>query len=448
MTLAQAAARLRKREVSSVELTQQCLARIESVNPALNAFLTVTAEQALASAQERDRELARGVDRGPLHGIPIALKDIFATKGVRTTNGSKLYENHVPEQDAIVVERLAEAGAVSLGKVGLHELAYGITSNNPWFGAIRNPWDPSRIPGGSSGGSGVAVAAGMAYMAMGTDTGGSIRIPASFCGIAGLKPTYGRVPTEGCMPLGFSLDHMGPMTRTIRDTALSMEALLPGESFAVGQDVRLDGVRVGIPTNFFFDRVDPEIAAAIRVAADALREAGATLHEVHVDAVEDLVTVARIILLCEAADAVGDYWHRREDFGKDVLTLFDQGRLIPATTYIRAQRLRQELAQRFVKVFTQCDCLLTPTTPVTAAEIGQQTIEISGVAEDTRLASTRLVRPINVTGAPALSLWAGKTRAGMPIGAQLIGPADSDAKLLRIATAIEDRIPQQAPPEL
>ena len=225
MTIGEAAEALRRGQVSSVELTRAALARVDRLNPTLNAFITVTAEQALERARLADAELARGHDRGPLHGLPVALKDLFATRGVRTTAGSPVYENHVPEIDAAAVERLDAAGAVSLGKLNMHELAYGITSDNPHFGAVRNPWDTSRSPGGSSGGSGAVVAAHIAYLALGTDTGGSIRIPAAFCGTVGLKPTYGRVSRFGVLPLGWSLDHVGPLAGAVRDAAAALNAV-------------------------------------------------------------------------------------------------------------------------------------------------------------------------------------------------------------------------------
>jgi aspartyl-tRNA(Asn)/glutamyl-tRNA(Gln) amidotransferase subunit A len=225
VTIIEAAEALRARQVSSVELTRAALEALERLNPKLNAYLTVTADTALDRARRADEELAGGLDLGPLHGMPISLKDLFYTRGVRTTNGSRLFENFVPDYDGTVVERLAAAGAVFLGKTGMHELAYGVTSNNPHFGPVRNPHNTDRIPGGSSGGSGAAVAAGISFMAMGSDTGGSIRVPASFCGTVGLKPTFGRVSRHGAFPLGFTLDHMGPLTRSVRDAAVTLNAI-------------------------------------------------------------------------------------------------------------------------------------------------------------------------------------------------------------------------------
>ena len=271
------AADLRARRVSSRELVTESLRQIERLDSKLNAFITVTGETALREADERDRELASGIDRGPLHGIPIAHKDLMRTKGVRTTAGSKIYADYIPQRDAAIVTRLHEAGAVSVGKTGLHELAYGITSNNPHFGAIHNPWDLARIPGGSSGGSAVAVAAGMVPFTTGTDTGGSIRVPASFCGIVGLKPTFGRVNIRGVLPLGFSQDHVGPLTRTVRDAAIAFQAMLDDPTgYVPPANSDLSGLRIGWPKNFFMEQVDPEVEAAVRAAFETAAALGST----------------------------------------------------------------------------------------------------------------------------------------------------------------------------
>ena len=280
MTILEAARLLRAKKISSVELVEESLRRISVLNPKLNAFITVMEESARKAARLADQELARGEDHSPLLGIPIAVKDVFATRGVRTTVGSKLFAGHIPEHDAAVVERLASAGAVLAGKNNMHELAYGVTSNNPHFGAVRNPHDPGRIPGGSSGGSGAAVAANMVFAAMGSDTGGSIRIPASYCGVVGLKPTYGRVSRFGVMPLDFSLDHMGPLTRSVRDAAVVLSAIAgydPRDHSSSRRAVEdydpgtvrasLAGVRIGMPLNFGLDRVSPAVADAVRGAA-------------------------------------------------------------------------------------------------------------------------------------------------------------------------------------
>src|SRR5579863_4896339 len=274
MTIEEAAASLRARKISSVELARESLRTIREQQPRLNAFITVTEDLALQQARRADEELGRGVDRGPLHGIPYSLKDVFATKGIRTTCGSKILAEHIPDHDSAVYERLGEAGAVLMGKNGMHELAYGITSNNPHFGTIRNPRNTNCIPGGSSGGSAAAVASDQVFFSIGSDTGGSIRVPAAYCGCVGLKPTSGRVSRYGILPLDFSLDHAGPLTRTVRDAALVMNAIagfdrrddtcsrLPVPDYLPGAEVSLSGRRLGIPENFFNERVSPAVATA------------------------------------------------------------------------------------------------------------------------------------------------------------------------------------------
>lgn len=435
MTIQEAGRALRSRQVSSVELTQHCLDRIARQNPRLNAFITVTAESALARAEQLDRELAAGADRGPLHGIPIAHKDLIWTKGVRTTSGSKLFTDFVPDADAPIVRKLADAGAVMLGKTGLHELAYGVTSDNPHFGAVRNPRDPERSPGGSSGGSAAAVATEMAFMATGTDTGGSIRLPAAFCGVAGLKPTYGLVDRAGIQPLGFSLDHIGPIARTVVDVGTSFEAMARGVPRKPAP-ASLKDLRIGLPENFYFTRVAPDVCAAVRKAAAVAEQLGARVIPVQVPDVDALNAAGRVILLAEASALYAPYLHRREDFGSDVLSLLDQGRLVPAIDYVNAQRIRKMLADDFHALFKTIDCLFTPATATTAPLIGQKEVEIDGEMQDSRLANTRLVRGINALGFPALAIPCGES-AGLPIGLQIVGRPLEENLLLAVGEGLE-----------
>jgi aspartyl-tRNA(Asn)/glutamyl-tRNA(Gln) amidotransferase subunit A len=449
VTIQQAAEALRGRRVSSVELTTAAISRMERYHH-LCAFITPTTEQALDQARIADTELAAGNDRGPLHGIPIALKDLFSTKGVRTTAGSRIYESFVPEIDATVVTRLQAGGAVMLGKLNMHELAYGITSANPHFGPVRNPWNFEHSPGGSSGGSGAAVAAGIAFMALGSDTGGSIRIPASFCGTVGLKPTYGRVSRYGVLPLGFSLDHVGPLTRSVRDAALALNAIAgrdprdptcsrrPVIDFVPDEHCSLRGVRIGFPDDFYFERIDAGVESSVRGAIARAESLGAQLKPVRLPDVAALNAVARMILLAEAAAVAEPHLAERSLFGPDVLALFDQGCLIPATDYVNAQRLRRKMRAQFDTLWSQVDCLISPTTPNTAPRIGDTTVRLGGIEEDVRLATTRLVRGINALGFPALSLPCGLSADGLPIGLQLIGPAFEEALILRIGAALED----------
>jgi aspartyl-tRNA(Asn)/glutamyl-tRNA(Gln) amidotransferase subunit A len=450
MTVREAAAALRSRRVSSSELTDAALARIERLNPGLNAFITVTADTARERARRADQELASGKDRGPLHGIPIAVKDLFATRGVRTTGGSRIYENFVPQSNDAVVDKLEAAGAILTGKLNLHELAYGITSTNPYFGAVRNPWNVEHIPGGSSGGSGAAVATGMVFAAMGSDTGGSIRIPASFCGTVGLKPTYGRVSRYGSLPLGWSLDHMGPLTRSVADAAIVLNAIAghdprdpassrrPTVDYVPDEGGSIRGLRIGFPDRFYMDRLDPDVEAAVRGAVARAQSLGAVVKPVSLPDIGEINAAARVILLAEAAAMMEPQLNNRSNFGPDVLALFDQGRLVPAVDYVNAQRLRRKLRHDFNQIWSEVDCLFTPTTPNTAPRIGERIVRLGNQDEDVRLATTRLVRAINVLGLPALSLPCGLSRTGLPTGLQIIGPAFDEALILRAGAALEE----------
>jgi aspartyl-tRNA(Asn)/glutamyl-tRNA(Gln) amidotransferase subunit A len=431
-TIREAAAALRARKVSSKELVSEAL-EAEHAHRHLNSFITVTADRALTYARQLDRELSQGHDRGPLHGIPIAHKDLFHTAGVRTTNGSKLFGDFVPDSDAAVVEDLKEAGAVSIGKLNMHELAYGISSTNPHYGAVRNPHDTERIPGGSSGGSGVAVAAGIVFGATGSDTGGSIRIPASFCGTVGFKPTYGRISCEGCFPLGVTLDHMGPLARTVEDTVLLLEAML-------GERVALTGrtdLRVGLPEDFYFDGVDPEVREAVESAARRVEKQGAKIVPIRVPEPEHLVATARTILLLEAATTLAPHMHRREDIGPETFALLESGSKVTIADYIQATANANRLRALWAKLFDDIDVLFTPTTPIAAPKIGQTTMTIDGKEQDTRLLSTRFCRGINLLGYPAISVPCGTTSEGLPIGLQIIGALNRDTTVLDMAAALE-----------
>jgi aspartyl-tRNA(Asn)/glutamyl-tRNA(Gln) amidotransferase subunit A len=454
LTILEAASQLRARKLSSVELTKAALDRVEKLNPRLNAFVTVLQQTALDRARKADEELARGADLGPLHGIPVAVKDVFCTKGVRTTCGSVLFTDHVPAYDAAVVEKLASSGAVLIGKLTLHELAYGVTSNNPHFGAVRNPWNPDCIPGGSSGGSGAAVASGMVFMATGSDTGGSIRIPAAFCGTVGLKPTFGRVSRYGVMPLDFTLDHMGPLTRSVRDAAVMLNAVAgydarddtssrrPVEDYVPQAEPSIAGLRVGIPQNFYFERLHPDVDRAVRAMVQKAESLKAQIVPVRTPDIAALNAVSRVILMAEASALMEPHLGQRERFGSDVLALFDQGRLISATDYVNAQRLRRVMQREFHQVWSQVDCLFTPTAPIGAPRIGDATVTVGNEMEDVRLASTRLVRGMNLLGYPALSVPCGLDSQGMPIGLQIIGKPFSEALILRAAQAL---VPDEVP---
>jgi aspartyl-tRNA(Asn)/glutamyl-tRNA(Gln) amidotransferase subunit A len=449
MTLIEAAAQLRARKLSSYELVSESLDRIQDLNPKLNAFMTVTADAALRAARRCDEELAAGRDRGSLHGIPVALKDNFYTKGVLTTGGSKLFAGHVPDYDSAVAEKLQDAGAVIVGKTGMHELAYGITSHNVHFGAVRNPHNFDRIPGGSSGGSGAAVQSGMVFMAMGSDTGGSIRIPAAYCGTVGLKPTFGRVSRYGMFPLGYSLDHAGPLTRTCRDAVESLNAIAgydprdascsrrPVENIRLEEPLYLKDLKVGYPENFFFDRVEPAVGKAVQQAIQQIGELGATVIPVKLPDIAAINTAGRLILLAEAS-AWLEPFHltRRADISPEVLALLDQGRLVSATAYVNAQRARRLLAREFAQVWKKVDVLFTPTIPMGAPPQGSSTVTLGGVEEDVRAATTKFVRPFNVLGLPALSVPCGLTEENLPIGLQIVGPPYGERRVLTAGAAL------------
>ncbi len=437
MTVRALGQQLRSHRISCVELIAQVIGDIKQ-RDTFRSLITLTEEQALAEAAERDRELAAGKDRGPFHGIPIGLKDLFYTRGIRTTGGSLVYKDFVPEYDAKVVEQLRAAGAISIGKTNLHEIAFGITSKNPHYGFVLNPLDPTRIPGGSSGGSAALVAGQFLPLALGTDTGGSIRVPAAYCGITGLKPTYGLVSRHGVLPLAFSLDHVGPLGSCVEDCALAMNALAPGD-FNLPALSSLAGVRVGVPKNFFFDSVDSEVAAAVRQSITSLEQLGATLVEVQVPDLNEANAAARVVQLSETAAIYVNHTDANL-FGSDVWALLEQGRMIMGHEYVNAQRVRTLFRRDFDALWQRIDVLATPTTPITAPLLEQDSVRIGNVDENVRMATTRLVRAVNFLGEPALSMPCGKSSDNMPVGLQLIGAPFSEGRLLQIARTLETAI--------
>ena len=449
LTIARAATALRARELSPLELCESYLRRIERLNPRINAYITVTAERARADARRATEDFAAGRVRGPLHGIPVALKDLFETEGIRTTGGAKIHADHVPSRDCTVAKRLRDAGTILLGKLNTHEYAYGVTTNNPHFGPTRNPWNPAHIPGGSSGGSGAAIAAGLATATTGTDTGGSIRMPASVCGVVGLKPTYGRVSKAGVLPLSYLFDHAGPITRTVEDAALVLNAIAgydPADATTVRTPVDdytrelaagLRGLRIGVPRGYFFDRLEDEVRAAVEQALAELRRLGADVRDVKVPDVEAGFAAIFALVLAEAQEIHAHSLRtRRADFGADVLALLSQP-APDAMSLALALRARDALSVSMRSALESVDLLVTPTTPIVAARIGQENIRYGGVEESVFAAMIRCTGPFNVTGLPALSLPCGFTRAGLPVGLQIVGRPFDEITLVRAGHAYE-----------
>jgi aspartyl-tRNA(Asn)/glutamyl-tRNA(Gln) amidotransferase subunit A len=442
VTIRELGSELRSGRVSSAELVERAIARARECEE-MNLFITVTDSQARERAAERDRELRRGEDRGPLHGVPIAFKDLFYTRGVRTTAGSPLFADFVPEFDGEVVARLEQAGAISIGKTNLHELAFGITSRNPHYGPVINPLDKSRLAGGSSGGSAAAVAAGIIPVALGTDTGGSVRIPASFCGIVGLKPTYERVSRRGILPLAFTLDHVGPLGASVEDCALALNAMVgTEEKFDLPASSDLSNIRIGVPRNFFFERVAEAVEARVRQAISLMESAGAKIIDCAVPNFHEVNAIARVIQFAEFASLHTEL-HDASGWGADVRGHLEQSRMIAAHEYVNAQRLRTVFRREMDALWKQIDILVTPTTPATAPLAEEESLTINGVKENTRMASTRLVRGINCVGEPALSMPCGNDENGLPIGLQMIAPPFAEAKLLQICRTLEGMLQRQ-----
>jgi aspartyl-tRNA(Asn)/glutamyl-tRNA(Gln) amidotransferase subunit A len=443
LTIGRAAEALRTRQLSPLELTDAYLARIAELNPRVNAYITVTVERARADARRATEELVAGKARGPLHGIPVALKDLYETAGIRTTAGAKIHADHVPAEDCTVARRLRDAGTILLGKLNTHEYAYGVTTTNPHFGATRNPWNLEHIPAGSSGGSGAAIAAGLATATTGTDTGGSIRMPASVCGVVGLKPTYGRVSTAGVLPLSYLFDHAGPITRTVEDAALMLNVMAgydpqdPSsvrtavDDYTAGLAAGIRGLRIGVPRQYFFTQLDDEVAAAVERALDDLRALGVEVRDVDIAGVESGVGATFGLVLAEAQHIHADALRTRpDDFGADVRAILASPTPDPETL-MTALRARDMLSASMRSALEAVDLLVTPTTPIVAARIGEETVRYGGVEESILFAMIRCTAPFNATGLPALSLPCGFTRAGLPIGLQIVGRPFDESTVLR-----------------
>jgi len=442
---------LRAGEVSPVEVAEASLGRIEGDET--NAFITVTAERAMEDARRAEREISAGRHRGPLHGVPIAIKDLVHTEGVRTTMASAFFAEHVPDHDATVASRLREAGSVLLGKTNTHEFAYGPTGDRSFFGPTRNPHDPARISGGSSGGSGTAVATGLCHGAIGSDTGGSIRIPAALCGVVGMKPTFGRVGKGGVFPLAPTLDHVGPLTRTVEDNALFLSAIAghdpedphsadrPEEDFARDLNLGVSGSVVGVPTGFFFEHVEPEVERRVREAVENFRGLGARVREVDVPNVWETLHAQRLTLAAEAY-AVHEERLKAEPerFDDQGLERLLAGEDLRAYRYANAQWRKLLSRREFGEVLGTVDVILAPSVPIAATEIGQRQITIGGHEEAVYSALTRLTGPTNLNGLPSLSVPCGTTAAGLPVGLQIIGRPFDERTLYRFGHLFEESL--------
>ena len=432
-TISEVSELVRGRKISPVELTRECLQKIDALNSELNAFITVTAESALGEATRAEAEIQNGKWRGPLHGVPVGLKDLIDTAGVRTTAASHVFAERVPVRHAEVVKRLREAGAVLIGKQNLHEFAYGGSSAISAFGIPRNPIDSQYIAGGSSGGSAAAVASGMCYAAIGTDTAGSVREPAALCGLVGLKPSYGLVSTEGIIPLSPSLDHAGPITRSVQDAAIVLDALT-GTEWRHSESLAAEHGkwRVGIPRQFFFEDLHPEIATAVEAAIDELELMGCVVADVEVRVDTDRTL--------QAAEAYAEHRERigrsAELYDPETLRRIRTGEDISDEQYQAALRELGNIRREVAAVFESVDVLVTPTTPIPAPRVSDLTTNLDQL-RPTELVLLRNTRPANVWGTPAISVPCGRTAAGLPIGLQIIGPMRHDARVLQVAQAFE-----------
>lgn len=444
LSLRAVAAMIRAREVSPVEVTEACLARAAATEPKLGAFSLLMAESARAAAKAAEGEIMAGGWKGELHGVPFGVKELYDVAGTPTTSSSKVRADWVAKTDSASVRDLRAAGAIVLGKVHTHEFAYGIATPKS-----RNPWGEDHIPGGSSGGSGASVAAGSTYMSLGSDTGGSIRIPAAVCGVVGLKPTFGRCSRAGVTSLAWSLDHVGPLTRTVADAAVCLNAMqgydprdpgsvdVPKEDFtaALGRDVK--GLRIGVPRNYFFDQLEPAVESRVRAAIDAFAKEGAEIVEVTIPCADQMMAMEFGICLPEASAYHKSMLRERAHlYEEDVRTFLEAGELVPATVYIDALRVRQLLQREFAKLYETIDLIVAPSVPAAAARAGQAAIRWgNGVEEPVTSVYVRLSAPANLTGLPAIATPCGFDANGLPVSFQAIARPFGEATAIRLCDA-------------
>jgi aspartyl-tRNA(Asn)/glutamyl-tRNA(Gln) amidotransferase subunit A len=444
-TISEAASRLAAGTLKSEKLTENCLAKIEALNPKLNAFITVTADAALARARQADKDIAGGRHLGPLHGIPVSLKDLIDQQGVRTTAGSQVCRDRVATADAVVTRRLRAGGAVFVGKTNLHEFAFGTTTEDSGFGLARNPVDPARSPGGSSGGSAIAIATGMSLGTVGTDTGGSIRIPAAACGIVGLKPEWGHISATGVVPLSRQLDHVGPLAASVADAWLLYDAMQPPGS-QIGEALTaapLKGLRLGVPTGYLFDRLDAAVERGVLAAIESLRRHGAVVHDVSLAHANDIATVYLHLVLGDAAEYHGrTLTTRPRDYTPNVRLRLEMARYVMAEDYIRALRGKAVITADIERALASVDVLVLPALAIPAPPIGAATMPVKGGPEPVRSLMLRCTQPFNLSGHPAMSLPCGTTPDGLPIGLQLVGHKGRTPALVQAALAVEGVVNQ------
>jgi aspartyl-tRNA(Asn)/glutamyl-tRNA(Gln) amidotransferase subunit A len=441
MTIEEFGKRLRARAITSEQVTAECLQRIEAKNPELNAFILVMGEEARKQAQGADRELAAGHDRGPMHGVPISVKDLYDIRGTATTAASRVRDGHVAQHDAPAIAHLRQAGAVFVGKTNLHEFAFGTTNEDSAYGPARNPHDPSRSPGGSSGGSAASVAAGMALATLGTCTGGSIRIPAAACGIVGLKPTLGEVSTDGVVPLSRTFDHAGPLAQTVADASIVYHAMLGDAHAALPAPMPTSGLRLAVPRKYFCDLLDDQVRARFEESIERLRGAGVHLDEVELHHAADIAPAYLAIVLSEGAA-----YHAKtlatipERYSAPVRLRLEMGRYVLAEDYVRALAAREVLRREVDAALAQHDALFLPTLPIPAPPIGATNVQVGKTSEPVRNMMLRLTQLFNMTGHPAIALPTGHTSSGLPCSAQLVGVRHETAALLRVSLACEPYI--------
>jgi aspartyl-tRNA(Asn)/glutamyl-tRNA(Gln) amidotransferase subunit A len=444
---------IRNKQVSPKEVTGKLLQRIEAVNPIINAYITVLFEEAMASASKAEQEIASGNWKGPLHGIPIGIKDILYTKNVKTTMGSKIFKDFIPNYDAAVVERLRQAGAIIIGKLNTHQFAYGPTGDRSFFGPARNPYNTAKMTGGSSSGSAAGVAAGLCYGALGTDTGGSIRIPSALCGIVGMKPTFGRVSKFGVYPLAWSLDHIGPMTRTVQDNAILLNALsgydnrdpysvhTVTEDFTrlIGQGIK--GGIIGVPSSFYFEGLDSEVERKIHQALDVLKRSGAVIRTVNIGNIREISSAQQTTIKSEAYTVHEEMLQNQpEQYEQEVRERLLTGKAVKASEYVRAQQVRLAGAREFGRVLTEVDVILSPSVPILPPNLEQREVIVNGETRHVRECLTRFTGPTNLIGFPSISIPCGFSASGLPIGLQFIGKPYDEANLYRFSHAFEREI--------